>query len=52
MGHTRGNEYRTLHENYMADKITKKEFLAEYRNPNNYHPEDVHSNRSHAYEAK
>ena len=52
MGHIKGHEYRRLHSDYMSDKITKAEFLEEYRNPDNYLPESIHSNRSHQYEAK
>ena len=52
MGHTPGNEYRKLHARYMADDIDKSEYLREYRNVDNYVPEDVHANRSHTYEEK
>jgi len=52
MGHIKDHEYRRLHSDYMAERISKAEFLEEYRNPNNYLPESVHSNRSHKYEAK
>lgn len=50
MGHLPGHEYRKLHDSYMNDEISKNEFLKEYRDPNNYQPEDVHNNRSHKYE--
>lgn len=52
MGHIRYHEYGRLHSDYMAERISKVEFLEEYRNPDNYLPESVHSNRSHKYEAK
>ena len=50
MGHKPGKEYRKLHKDYMDGKITKEEFLKEFRNPNNYQPEAPSSNRSHQYE--
>lgn len=50
MGHKPGQEYRKLHQDYMDGKISKEEFLAEYRNPDNYQPEAVSANRSHKYE--
>ncbi|MCJ2186968.1 GH-E family nuclease [Novosphingobium beihaiensis] len=52
MGHLPGQEYRALHGRYMSEEITLKEFLQEYRNPNNYRPESPSSNRSRRYEAK
>lgn len=52
MGHLPGHEYTKLHKSYMNDEISKDEFLKEYRDPNNYRPEDVHNNRSHKYEQK
>lgn len=52
MGHLPGHEYRTLHEKYMSGKITKAEFLKEYRDPKNYQPESKSANRSHKYEQK
>ncbi|WP_228720178.1 HNH/ENDO VII family nuclease [Chryseobacterium panacisoli] len=50
MGHLPGHEYRTLHEKYMSGKITKEEFLREYKNPKNYQSKSA--NRSHKYEQK
>ncbi|POO56710.1 PAAR-like domain-containing protein [Agrobacterium rosae] len=52
MGHKPGHEYRTLHRDYMENRITKDEFLQKYRDPNNYQPESVNGNRSHRYEQK
>jgi len=52
MGHLPGHEYRTLREKYLSGKITKQEFLKEYRNPKNYQPESKSANRSHKYEQK
>ncbi|SMO77407.1 HNH/ENDO VII superfamily nuclease with conserved GHE residues [Chryseobacterium rhizoplanae] len=52
MGHLPGHEYRTLHEKYMSGKITKEEFLREYKNAKNYQPESKSANRSHKYEQK
>ena len=50
MGHKPGNEYRKLHQDYMDGRITREEFLKEYRNPDNYQPESPSANRSHRYE--
>ncbi|MFV0336260.1 MAG: GH-E family nuclease, partial [Tropicimonas sp.] len=33
MGHKPGLEYRKLHKDYMDGKISKEEFLKEYRDP-------------------
>lgn len=52
MGHTPDNEYRKLRENYLSHKITKEEFLAEYRDPTRYQVEHPGRNRSHVDEAK
>jgi len=52
MGHKPGKEYKKLHQDYMDGKITKEEFLKEYRDPNNYQPESQSANRSHKYEQK
>ena len=52
MGHKPGKEYRKLHQDYMNGKISKKKFLEEYRNPNNYLPQSRQSNRSHKHEKK
>ena len=51
MGHVRGKEYKDLHKRYMDGKISKEEFLREYRNPDNYVPQSRYSNRSHKFEA-
>ena len=51
MGHVRGKEYKDLHKRYMDGKISKEEFLREYRNPDNYIPQSRYSNRSHKFEA-
>ena len=51
MGHIRGKEYKDLHKDYMDGKISKEEFLREYRNPDNYIPQSRYSNRSHKFEA-
>jgi RHS repeat-associated protein len=52
MGHKPGHEYRKLHKKYMNGKITKEEFLKEYRNPKNYQPESKSANRSGKYEQR
>ncbi|MGX2952059.1 GH-E family nuclease [Shewanella sp. JL219SE-S6] len=50
MGHKPGKDYASLHDKYIAGDISKQEFLDEYRNPNNYHPEDPSSNRSRKHD--
>ncbi|MEK4628235.1 GH-E family nuclease [Solibacillus sp. FSL R7-0682] len=50
MGHIPGEKYSEVHELFMNDTITKKEFLEWYRNPSNYRPELPSTNRSHKYE--
>ena len=50
MGHKPGKKYSDLHKDYMDGKITKEEFLREYRDPNNYWPEDWLENQSHKWE--
>jgi NAD+--asparagine ADP-ribosyltransferase len=59
MGHNSGKEYRKSHKDYMDGKITKEEFLNEYRDPSNYKPEAPSpkpqapsSNRSGQFEEK
>ncbi len=52
MGHKPGNEYHRLHDDYMNGRISKDEFLAKYRDPNNYRPESVSANRSRKFEQK
>ncbi|SEA38789.1 Pre-toxin TG [Bacillus nitratireducens] len=50
MGHIPGEKYSDMHELYMNEIITKKEFLKWYRKPENYRPELPSTNRSHKYE--
>jgi hypothetical protein len=50
MGHISGQEYRKLHQKYMSGEIDLQEFLKQYRDPNNYRPESISANRSHAFE--
>ncbi|MCA1057597.1 DNRLRE domain-containing protein [Rossellomorea aquimaris] len=50
MGHTPGNKYSEVHELYMNGTMTKKEFLAWYKDPANYRPELPSTNRGHKYE--
>jgi len=52
MGHKPGKEYRKLHKDYMDGKISKEQFLREYRNPENYKPESRKENQSHRHEQK
>lgn len=47
MGHVDGREYRTLREAYLSGQMTFEEYMAEYRNPNNYTVQDWYRNRSH-----
>ena len=51
MGH-RDETYKKLHDRYMNDEITKEEFLKEFHDPNNYHPQTVNSNRSRRHDEK
>ena len=52
MGHKPGKEYSTLHRAYLEGRISKEEFLREYRNPDNYIPEVPRENMSHKWEKK
>ena len=52
MGHKEGKEYSKLHRDYLDDRISYDQFLREYRNPNNYHPEHPLENMGHYHEAK
>ena len=52
IGHRSGKEYRKLHKDYMDDKISKEQFLKEYRAPKNYQPEAVGANRNRRFEDK
>lgn len=51
MGHRPGAEYRDLRDDYLSGKISKEEYLARYRNPDNYAPEHPGRNRSGVDEA-
>jgi hypothetical protein len=51
MGHIEGQEYRRLQDDYLRGYISKDDFLKEYNNPDNYHPETPSANRSRKYEA-
>ena len=52
MGHKPGHEFRKHQQSADDRKITRKQFLDEYNNPNNYRPELPESNRSHICEDK
>lgn len=52
MGHKKSHEYRKSYEKYMSGKISKEDFLNEYRNPDNYKVEDPKRNQSHVDEDK
>ena len=50
MGHQPGKSYDSLKQRYIDGEITRKEFLNEYNDPKNYHPEDTSSNRSREHD--
>nr|WP_239480299.1 RHS repeat-associated core domain-containing protein [Parashewanella hymeniacidonis] len=50
MGHKPGKDYASLHYSYIKGEISKEEFLSQYRDPDNYHPEDPSSNRSRKHD--
>jgi Domain of unknown function (DUF4157)/HNH/ENDO VII superfamily nuclease with conserved GHE residues len=50
MGHRPGHKYSKLVDDYVEGKITWKEFMKEYNNPNNYWPEHPLENISHRHE--
>ena len=50
MGHRRGMEYRSLHQDYVDGQISKEQFLDKYRDPAKYRPESPSANRSRRYE--
>jgi hypothetical protein len=52
MGHKPGKEYNKLWKDYMDGKITKEKFLKEYRDPDNYLPQTLNSNRSRRNELR
>ena len=52
MGHKPGHEFRKHQQSAADRKITRKQFLDEYNNPNSYRPELPESNRSHIGEDK
>ena len=50
MGHVGDFPYRDLRSLYLRGEITYKEFMAEYRDPDNYRVEDPYRNQSHVDE--
>jgi hypothetical protein len=46
MGHKPDSQYHDLWEEYMDGDIDYESFMDEYRNPNNYQPQSVYSNRA------
>ena len=50
MGHMPDAKYSVMHQLYMDDLMSLKDFLEWYRNPENYRPELPSTNRSHQYE--
>jgi len=51
MRHKSSYEYRDLLDEYLSHKIDEQEFLAIYRDPDNYQVEYFGRNRSHVDEA-
>ena len=49
-GHIPEEKYSVVHEDYMSGKITKEQFLEWYRDPTNYRPELLSTNRGHQFE--
>jgi RHS repeat-associated protein len=49
MGHQQ-ETYKELHDRYKSGKISKEGFLREYRDPSNYSPQSVKSNRGRKYD--
>ncbi|WP_236738544.1 HNH/ENDO VII family nuclease [Mycobacteroides abscessus] len=47
MGHVGGNEYAKLRDQYHDGLITFRDFIDEYRDPENYRVQDPYRNRSH-----
>jgi hypothetical protein len=47
LGHLPTAKYSTLREQYLSHRITKEEFLDDFRNPDNYRVEDSIRNQSH-----
>jgi RHS repeat-associated protein len=53
MGHRYGKSYNKMYQDYMDGKISYEEFMNEYRNPSNYHPQTPYGpdgNRSRKYD--
>lgn len=50
MGHVADAKYSDLRSDYLSGRITKEQFLDEYRDPDNYSVEDPSRNRSHVDE--
>lgn len=50
MGHRAEIQYRDYHRLYMEGRITKQEFLRIHRDPQNYHPQSVRSNRGRRFD--
>lgn len=47
MGHISDEKYSKLRDRYLSGKMTKEDFLEEYRDASNYRVEDPMRNRSH-----
>ena len=51
MGHKKSTgSYDDLKKQFIDDEISRKEFLDEYNNPRNYHPQARSANRSRKYD--
>ena len=52
MGHTPDHQYQDIWKKYMNDDINRIEFFRQYRDPNNYFPQSINSNRSRRYDPR
>ena len=50
MGHKYGYSYNDLKQEFIEGEISYQQYLDEYNNPDNYHPESMSSNRSRIYD--
>ncbi len=52
MGHTPDHQYQDLWKKYMNGEIGYDEFMRQYRDPGNYFPQSVNSNRSRRHDPR
>ena len=50
MGHKPGQEYSDIHARYMSGEMSLDEFIKWFRDPDNYRPELIKTNRGHLFE--